>query len=95
MILCPLTDDKAAFRQWDLKLVNALNYVKPGCGKALDRLKECTDRGEDPEDVRRGAASDWTAAHLGQCWSKASRGCRRMVPVQEMWSSWTRTWSSS
>ena len=29
-----LTDDKSAFRQWDLKLVNALNYVQPGYGKA-------------------------------------------------------------
>ena len=29
-------DDKSAFRQWDLKLVNALNYVQPGYGRALD-----------------------------------------------------------
>ena len=65
MSLGQLTDDKSAFRQWDLKLVNALNYVKPGYGKALDRLKECIDRGEDPEDARPGAASDWTAAHFG------------------------------
>ena len=25
-----LTDDKSASSQWDLKLVNAFNYVKPG-----------------------------------------------------------------
>ena len=34
-----LTDDKSAFRQWDLKLVNALKYVKPGYGNALGRLR--------------------------------------------------------
>ena len=34
-----LTDDKSALRQWDLKQVNALNYVKPGNGKALGSLK--------------------------------------------------------
>ena len=61
------TDDTCAFRQWDVKLVNALNDAKPGYGKALDRLKECIDMGEDPEDVRPGADPDWNAAHGGPC----------------------------
>ena len=60
-----LTDDKSAFRQWDLKLINAFNYARPGYGKALERLKECIDRGQDPEDARPGAFSDWSAAHFG------------------------------
>ena len=49
LILGQVTDDKSAFRQWDLKLVNARNYVKPGYGKALDRLKERIDRGGTPK----------------------------------------------
>ena len=59
-----LTDDKSAFRQWDLKLINALNFVRPGYGKALDKLKESIDRGEDLEDARPGAASD-SPIHFG------------------------------
>ena len=43
-----LGDDKSAFRQWDLKLVNALNYTHKGYGRAVDRLKECIDRGPGP-----------------------------------------------
>ena len=69
-----LTDDKSAFRQWDLKLINALNYVRPGYGKALDRLKECIDRGTDPEDVRPGASSDWCDAHFGPLLVESLRG---------------------
>ena len=65
MGLGQLTDDKSAFRQWDLKLISALNYARPGYGKALERLKECIDRGEDPEDARPGACSDWSSAHFG------------------------------
>ena len=41
--LGPLTDDKSAFRQWDLKLTNAMNCVKRGYGDALDWLKEAID----------------------------------------------------
>ena len=74
MSLGQLTDDKSAFRQWDLKLINALNYVRPGYGKALDRLKECIDRGTDPEDVRPGASSDWCDAHFGPLLVESLRG---------------------
>ena len=56
--LGPLTDDKSAFRQWDLKLINILNKIQPGYGTALERLKQGIDRGEDMEDVRPGATSD-------------------------------------
>ena len=42
-----LADDKAAFRQWDLKLINALNYVQRGYGQSVERLKECICRGLD------------------------------------------------
>ena len=58
MALSPLTDDKAAFRQWDLKLINALNYVHPGYGKALERLNQGIDEGEDLDDARPGAGAD-------------------------------------
>ena len=60
-----LTDDKNAWKQGDLKLVNALVYIQPGYGAALDRLKECVDMGQDPEDIRPGAASGIGAAHFG------------------------------
>ena len=36
MALGPLTDDKNAFRQWDLKLINVLNKIQPGYGTALE-----------------------------------------------------------
>ena len=65
MSLGQLTDGKSAYRRWDLKLINALKYVWPGYGKALDKFKERIDRGEDPEDVRPGSSSDWSAAHFG------------------------------
>merc|ERR1712138_239637 len=63
--LGPLGDDKAAFRQWDLKLTNAMNCVKRGYGDALDWLKEAIDRGEDPEDARPGASSEIGSARFG------------------------------
>ena len=56
--LGPLTDDKNAYKQWDLKLLNALNYIHPGYAKALERLKQGIDRGEDLDDVRPGASAD-------------------------------------
>ena len=59
------TNDKSACRQWDLKLVNALNYTQKVYGRAVDRLKECIDRGLDLEDARPGAASHLEAAHFG------------------------------
>mgnify|MGYP003318228405 CR=1 FL=1 len=40
-----VTDDKNAWKQWDLKFVNAFDYIHPGYGAALDKLKECVDRG--------------------------------------------------
>ena len=87
-----LTGDKSAFRQWDLKLINALNYVKPGYGRALDRFKERIDRGEDPEDVRPGASSDWSAAHLGPVLVESLQRERKGL-VQWMSDKWTRIWS--
>ena len=52
-----LTDDKSAFRQWDAKMVNALSHLRPGYGKALEKLKEILHQGRDPEDVKRGATT--------------------------------------
>ena len=63
--LGPLTDDKNSFRQWDLKLTNAMSCVKRGYGDALDWLKEAIDRGEDPEDARPGASSEIGSARFG------------------------------
>ena len=71
---CAQREAKFAFRQWDLKLVNALNYIQPGYGGALDKLKECIDRGQDLEDVRPGAASDISAAHFGTALIESLRG---------------------
>ena len=45
--------------------MNALNYIQPGYGEALDWMKEWIDRGHDVEDVRPGAASDIGAAQFG------------------------------
>ena len=56
--LGPLADDKNAFRQWDLKLINVLNKIQPGYGVALERLKQGIDRGEDADDARPGAVTD-------------------------------------
>ena len=36
--LSQLADDKAAFRQLDLKLINAPNYVQRGYGHSVERL---------------------------------------------------------
>ena len=49
--LSKLTDDRTAFRQRDLKLINALNHTQRGYGRVIDRLKECIDRAQDLEDV--------------------------------------------
>ena len=46
--LNPLTDDKAAFRQWDTKIVNALARMPPEYGLAIERLKKLIDQGKDP-----------------------------------------------
>ena len=72
--LSPLTDDKSAFRQWDLKLVNALNFTRKGYGRAVDRLKECIDRGLDLEDASPGAASYLDAAHFGTTLAHSVQG---------------------
>ena len=60
-----LTDDKSAFRQWDRKLIIALDYTQRRYGQAIERLKECIDRGQDTADVRPGAVSDLDTAHFG------------------------------
>ena len=48
------TDEKAAFRQWDLKLVNAFNMYSRTYGEAIKKIKENIDRGQGPEDIRPG-----------------------------------------
>ena len=52
--LGPLTDEKEAFRQWDEKMVNVLSHLRAGYGDALASIKNLVDRGQDPEDARRG-----------------------------------------
>ena len=37
--LSPLTDDKAAFRQWDAKMVNALTHSRAGYRQAIEKVK--------------------------------------------------------
>ena len=54
MSLGPLTDEKAAFRQWDLKLANARTMYNRAHGEVTNKLKERIDRGQDPEDIRPG-----------------------------------------
>ena len=39
-----LTDDKSAFEQWDAKMVIALAHLRPGYGKAIEKLKEIIDQ---------------------------------------------------
>ena len=55
--LSPLTDDPTAFRQWDAKMINALAHLKPGYGRAISKLKEFIDKGQDPDDTRHGASA--------------------------------------
>ena len=51
--LAELTDDKNKFRQWDIKLVNAMTHVEKAYGWAMGCIKECIDGGgEDEEAVR-------------------------------------------
>ena len=54
--------------------MNALNYIQPGYGEALDWMKEWIDRGQDVEDVRPGAASDIGAAQFGTALIENLRG---------------------
>ena len=56
--LSPLTDDKTAFRQWDAKMINALSHLRPGYGKAVEKMKELIDQDRDPEMVRTGQTAD-------------------------------------
>ena len=43
--LAELTDDKNKFRQWDIKLANALAHVEKAYGWAMECIKECIDGG--------------------------------------------------
>ena len=56
--LADLTDDKSEFRQWDLKMVNALAQVRKSYGKAIEDIKEFIDTGKDPEDARMGVTGE-------------------------------------
>ena len=51
--LAELTDDKNKFRQWDIKLANALAHFEKAYGWAMECIKECIDGGgEEEDDVR-------------------------------------------
>ena len=52
--LVPLTDDRSKFRQWDIKIVNALTQSRESYGEAIERIKEFIDRGKDPEGTPMG-----------------------------------------
>ena len=60
-----LSDDKNKFRQWDLKMVNALAQVRKSYGKAIERIKEFIDKGRDPEDARMGATGERLSSTSG------------------------------
>lgn len=48
--LAELTDDKNKFRQWDIKLANALAHVEKSYWWAMECIKECIDGGGEYED---------------------------------------------
>ena len=50
--LGPLTDDKGAFRQWDANMVNALNHLKAGYDKTIEKLKELIPRQQIPVKIQ-------------------------------------------
>ena len=56
--LRPLTDDPAAFRQWDAKMVNAIAHLKPGYGRAIGKIKEFVDKRPDADDNRHGVTQE-------------------------------------
>ena len=60
-----LTDEKKAFRQWDVKLSNALDHARKGYGRILEHLRECITRGQDLEYVRPGTSPSVTGAVSG------------------------------
>ena len=86
--LGPLTDDKNAFRQWDLKMVNALSQVRKSYGRAIERMKQFVDRGKDPEDARMAATSDRMSATSGPTLADmiyvASQGDESDVDIEEL-----------
>ena len=47
--LKPLTDDKAKFRQWDLKLANVLGQINSAYGEALNKIMVNMDQGKDAD----------------------------------------------
>ena len=99
--LQPLTDEKAAFRQWDAKLNNALAHLRPGYGRALDRLKHLIDQGDDlPQfgDVQLGSDPGRTEATSGPnlvdlLISTASRSDKETLNVAELDTDLSFTWS--
>ena len=73
MNLAELTDDKHKFRQWDVKLVNTLTQINRGYGWAMEKIKECLDKGGDPGEElprrgphRQGASLDDTCPSMQQ-----------------------------
>ena len=60
-----LNDDKSKFRQWDLKMVNALAQVRKSYGKGIERIKEFIDKGQDPEDARMGVTGERLSSTSG------------------------------
>ena len=46
-------------------MIHALAHLKPGYGKAIEKLKEMIDQGRDPEDVRPGATASQVSSVSG------------------------------
>ena len=63
--IADLTDDKSKFRQWDLKMVNALAQVRKSYGNAIEHIKEFIDKGKDPEDARMGVTGERLSSTSG------------------------------
>ena len=39
-------------------MVNALAHLKPGCGRAIGKIKELIDKKLDPDDTRQGVTQE-------------------------------------
>ena len=51
MNLKPLTDDRAAFRQWNIKFHNAMKQVDETYGHALDRIMKNVNMGQPADEL--------------------------------------------
>ena len=65
--LAPLTDDKSLFRQWGGKLCNALAHVNKGYAWAMEGMKDCLEKGGDPEEeLMLGVGAEGYGVDLAQ-----------------------------